>query len=229
LQKERLIARSALIARCTLANVPVDRKAQAATIRPEPTAVPQDSKDSCATSGILLADFPAYPLGSLLKDATAVKSASSNAKRVLGCLVTGVLVSQVACLPAFATLGEDATTVENDRVQMKAQLRTTAVAGYTVHEIQDSAGTTVREYIGPTGKVFAIAWHGPLLPNFQQTLGKYFAEYNSNANAPRVGRRHLSIQGADLVVHSNGRMRAFYGTAYVPSLLPTNFSVDDIK
>jgi hypothetical protein len=158
-----------------------------------------------------------------------VKSASSNAKRVLGCLVTGVLVSQGACLPAFATLGEDATTVENDRVQMKAQLRTTAVAGYTVHEIQDSAGTTVREYIGPSGKVFAIAWNGPLLPNFQQTLGRYFAEYNSSANAPRVGRRHLSIQGEDLVVHSNGRMRAFYGFAYVPSLLPTNFSVDEIK
>jgi Protein of unknown function (DUF2844) len=24
-------------------------------------------------------------------------------------------------------------------------------------------------------------------------------------------------------------MRAFYGNAYVPSLLPSNFSVDDIK
>ena len=158
-----------------------------------------------------------------------MKPASSNAKRVLGCLVAGALMSQLASLPAFATLGEDVATVENDRIQMKAQLRTTSVAGYTVHEIQDSAGTTVREYVAASGKVFAIAWNGPLLPNFQQMLGQYFAAYNSGASSPRVGRRHLTVQGTDLVVHSNGRMRAFYGNAYVPSLLPTNFSVDDIK
>ena len=164
------------------------------------------------------------------EDATAVKPASSKAKRVLGCLVAGVLTSQVFCLPALATLGEDVSTVENDRVQMKAQLRTTtSVAGYTVHEIQDSAGTNVREYVAASGKVFAVAWNGPLLPNFRQALGKYFDAYNSGASSPRVGRRHLTIQGADLVVHSNGRMRAFYGNAYVPSLLPANFSVDDIK
>jgi hypothetical protein len=150
--------------------------------------------------------------------------------RVLGCLVAGVLTSQILCLPAFATLGEDVATVENDRVQMKAQLRTpTSVAGYAVHVIQSSAGTNVREYVSASGKVFAVAWDGPVLPNFRQTLGKYFDDYNSGASAPHVGRRHLTIQRADLVVHSNGHMRAFYGNAYVPSLLPPNFSVDDIK
>ena len=85
-----------------------------------------------------------------------MKPASRNAKRVLGCLVAGVLMSQVACLPAFATLGEDVATVENDRIQMKAQVRTTSVAGYTVQVIQDSAGTTVREYVAASGKVFEI-------------------------------------------------------------------------
>ncbi len=158
-----------------------------------------------------------------------MKSASRNTKRVLGCLVAGVLVSQVACLPAFATLGEDATTVENDRVKMKAQLRTTVVSGYTVHVIEAATGTTVREFIAPSGKVFAVAWNGPLLPDFEQTLGKYFPEYNANASSPHVGRRHLSIQGNDLVVSSHGHMRAFYGIAYVRSLLPTNFSFDDLN
>jgi hypothetical protein len=158
-----------------------------------------------------------------------VKSASSNAKRVLGCLVASVIVSQVACLPAHATLGEDATTVENDRIQLKAQIRTTAVAGYTVHEIDSPTGTTVREYINDANKVFAVAWTGPLLPDFEQTLGKYFPQYITKANSPRVGRRHLVIEGTDLVVQSNGHMRAFFGSAYVPSLLPSNFSVADIQ
>jgi len=190
--------------------------------------VPQNSNEPAQLldfPAVFLADLPAWTVN---EDATSVKLASSKAKRVLGCLVAGVL-SQVACLPAFATLGEDVSTVENDRVQMKAQVRTTSVAGYTVHAIQDSAGTNVREYVSASGKVFAVAWDGPLLPNFQQTLGKYFDDYNSGASSPRVGRRHLTIQRADLVVHSNGRMRAFYGNAYVPSLLPPNFSVDDIK
>jgi len=158
-----------------------------------------------------------------------VKSASRNAKRILGCLVAGVLVSQVACLPAFATLGEDATTVENDRVKLKAQLRTTVVAGYTVHVIEDATGTTVRELIAPSGKVFAVTWNGPLLPDFAQTLGKYFPEYIANASSPRAGRRHLNIQGNDLVVSSHGHMRAYYGIAYVPSLLPANFSFDALN
>jgi hypothetical protein len=148
---------------------------------------------------------------------------------MLGWLTAGVLMSQAVSLPALATLGEDVTTVENDRMQMKAQLRTTSVAGYTVHEIQTPANTVVREYVAPSGKVFAVSWSGPLLPDFRQTLGRYFDDYNSGASAPRAGRRHLSIEGADLVVNSYGRMRAFYGNAYVPSLLPANFSVADIK
>ena len=158
-----------------------------------------------------------------------MKSASSNTKRFLGCLVASVLVSQFACLPAHATLGEDVTTVENDRIKLKAQVRTTAVAGYTVHEIDSPTGTTVREYINDANKVFAVAWTGPLLPDFEQTLGKYFPQYIANASSPRVGRRHLTIEGTDFVVQSNGHMRAFYGTAYVPSLLPANFTAQDIQ
>jgi Protein of unknown function (DUF2844) len=158
-----------------------------------------------------------------------VSCASARAVRALGWLAAGVLASQAACLPALATLGEDVATVENDRMQMKAQLRTTAVAGYTVHEIQTPTNTVVREYVSASGKVFAVSWSGPLLPDFRQTLGRYFDEYNSGASAPRVGRRHLSIQGTDLVVNSHGHMRAFYGNAYVPSLLPPNFSAGDIK
>jgi hypothetical protein len=159
---------------------------------------------------------------------TQVKSANPRATRS-GWLAAGVLASQLVCHCAFATLGEDVTSVENDRVQMKAQLRTSAVAGYTVHEIQAPTNTVVREYISAAGKVFAVSWHGPLLPDFQQTFGKYFDQYNSAASSPRVGRRHLSIEQTDFVVNSNGRMRAFHGYAYVPSLLPANFSVSDIK
>ena len=158
-----------------------------------------------------------------------MKIPSARAVRQLSLLAAGVLAGQALCLPAYATLGEDFTTVENDRVQMKAQLRTTAAAGYTVHEIQTPTRTVVREYVSAAGKVFAVSWEGPVLPDFRQMLGRYFEEYHSRAGSPRVGRRALVIEGSDLVVHSHGRMRAFHGNAYVQSLLPPNFSVDQIK
>jgi hypothetical protein len=163
------------------------------------------------------------------KDATSVKLTSAKATRLLGGLAAGLVTGQLLCPPALATLGEDVTTVENDRVQMKAQLRTTSVAGYTVHEIQTPSQTVVREYVSASGKVFAVSWTGPVLPDFRQTLGQYFDEYRNGASSPRVGRRHFTLQGSDLVVNSNGHMRAFYGSAYIPSLLPPNFSAADIK
>jgi hypothetical protein len=189
--------------------VPVDATAQAATIRFGPR-----------TAGVSLIAS---------EDPTTVNPASARIVRMFGWLTAGVLASQAVCLPALATLGEDVATVENDRLQMKAQLRMTSVAGYAVHEIQTPTNTIVREYVSASGKVFAVSWSGPLLPDFRQTLGRYFDDYNSGASAPRVGRRHLTIERADLVVNSHGHMRAFYGNAYVPSLLPPNFSVADIK
>jgi len=158
-----------------------------------------------------------------------VKLASGKAMHILGWLVTGVLASQAACLPAMASLGGDATTVEADRAQMKAQVRVTSTAAYTVHEITTETNTVVREYVSAVGKVFAVSWRGPTLPDLQQTLGTYYNDYQTAATTPHVGHRHLSIDRADLVVHSNGRMRAFYGHAYVPALLPPNFTIADIQ
>jgi hypothetical protein len=87
----------------------------------------------------------------------------------------------------------------------------------------------VREYVSAAGQVFAVSWRGPLLPDLKQTLGSYFQQYQSAAGVPHVGHRHLSIEQPELVVHSNGHMRAFYGHAYLPGLVPANFSLADIK
>jgi Protein of unknown function (DUF2844) len=159
-----------------------------------------------------------------------VKLASSKAMHFFGWLTAGVLASQAVCLPAMAGLGGDASTVEADRVQMKGQVRvTTATAAYTVNEIQTGTNTVVREYVSAAGKVFAVSWNGPVLPDLQQTLGTYYTDYEAQASAPHIGHRHLTIDRPDLVVHSNGRMRAFYGHAYVPALFPPNFTIADIK
>jgi hypothetical protein len=143
--------------------------------------------------------------------------------------VCSLLVTAIVTAPAWAALGGDAASVHSDLVRMKGTLRMTSSAAYTVHEITTSYGTVVREYISPADKVFAVSWRGPMIPDLRQTLGDYYGQYEQAASAPHIGHRHLAIDQPGLVVRSSGRMRAFFGRAWVPSLLPQNFSVNQIN
>ena len=159
-----------------------------------------------------------------------MNSASRTATYFSAWLALGVLASQSVCLPAHAALGGDLTSVDTDGQHMKAQLHlTTTNASYVVHEIQTANGMVVREYVSPAGKVFAVSWRGPTLPDLQQLLGSHYEDYQNAANAPHPGHRHLSIDRADLVVHSSGRLRAFHGFAYLPAEFPANLSINDLK
>jgi nucleotide-binding universal stress UspA family protein len=134
---------------------------------------------------------------------------------------------------ALAALGSDESSVASDVAHLRAQARgaSSTAAGYVVHEMQLPSGTLVREYVGPAGKVFAVSWDGPTKPDLHSLLGAYFAPYVDAASAsPRgaAARRHFEVRQADLIVQSSGRMRAFSGRAYVPSLLPPNVSPGDI-
>ena len=96
---------------------------------------------------------------------------SSRIGSVLGAALGIALLARSVAMPAFAALGEDAASIENDRAQMKGQSRLTSVAGYSVQEIQLPSGTVVREYVSSGGKVFAVSWRGPVIPDLRQTLG----------------------------------------------------------
>jgi hypothetical protein len=140
------------------------------------------------------------------------------------------LLAGFVTLPAFAGLGGDASSVDTDAAKMKGEARATAVGGYTVSQITLPSGTVVNEYVSSEGKVFAVTWKGMAVPDLSQTLGTYFAEFKAAATAtPHASHHNLSVQQPDLVVRTGGHMRAWNGKAYVPSLLPPNFSLDDIK
>lgn len=135
-------------------------------------------------------------------------------------------------LPALAALGGDVTSVHEDQAQMKGTLKTTQAAAYTVHEIKASAGTVVKEYVSPAGKVFAITWRGQFIPNMQQLLGTYYQQFADAATAQReahAGHRPVSIQQPGLVVQNGGHMRSYFGRAYVPAMLPQGVTTDEIQ
>lgn len=131
---------------------------------------------------------------------------------------------------AFASLGGNVGSVEADQVHMKATSRVaTAKATHTVHEIQASSGTMIREYVAADGTVFGVAWSGPVIPDLRQLLGPYFTTFTAAANVQQAGHKHLLIQQRELVVRSSGHMRAFKGSAFVPSLLPQGVTAADIQ
>ena len=143
------------------------------------------------------------------------------------------LLAAEAVVPAKAALGDTVASVEADRVSLKGQLRARSAPGYSVQEITAANGTVVREFISPAGVVFAVSWSGPAMPNLQQTLGTYFAKYQTAVKAQRTsgarsGHNHLQVRTPSLVVHAGGHMRQYFGLAYVPALLPQNVSVSDL-
>ena len=145
------------------------------------------------------------------------------------CLIVA-LASGAASAPAWASLGGDMESVDADQAAMNASEQiTTSTEAYTVYELKTATGTVVREYLSLAGSVFAVTWDGPTLPNVRQILGGYFSEYTEAAQKQQGGHGHLLIRRPDLVVESSGRIRAFFGRAYLPQGLPQGVAVTDIK
>ncbi len=139
------------------------------------------------------------------------------------------LLAALAAAPTYAALGGDASSVQADLAHMKGAIRVTTNAAVTVHEISTPYGTSVREFAGADGKVFAVSWSGPVNPDLRQVLGSHYPQFVQAASTAHSNHRQLTIRQPGLVVQNAGRLRAFAGRAWVPSMLPENFSVDDIK
>jgi hypothetical protein len=140
-----------------------------------------------------------------------------------------VTLALVAPPPASAALGEPAASVETDRVKLKASVRATASAHYTVHELTLAGGTRLREFVSADGTVFAVAWNGPTMPDLQQALGRYFQPYTAASPTKRVARRTRIVSQPDLEVRSFGRPRAFSGQAWIPQLVPAGVDASALQ
>jgi hypothetical protein len=144
-----------------------------------------------------------------------------------------VLVLTWTSTPARASLGDAESSVRVDREKMspqvQVQLKVLAGEKFRVHELQLATGTRVRQLVSPAGRVFAITWSGPFMPDLQQLLGRYFAQYAA-ALTNRTNRRGpIAINDAGLVLENGGHMRAWVGRAWVPELLPAGTLLDEIR
>jgi hypothetical protein len=146
-------------------------------------------------------------------------------------MAAGLAIAATA-MPAWGSLGGDAASIQADQLHMQGSRTMKATESYTMHEIQAANGTVVREYLSAEGKVFAIAWHGPWIPDMHQLLGSYFDQYaqaNQAQRGARMRRGPILINQPGLVVQIGGHPRAFTGRAYVPEMLPSGVGAGNIE
>ena len=142
-----------------------------------------------------------------------------------------VLLAALAgmALPAWAVLGGSAESVAADQVKFRASRRVSSTREYSVHEISRDDGMVIREYVTASGKVFGVSWSGPVIPDLSQLLGSYNTEFQNTLRAKRGRRGAAVVRNPDLVVESGGHMRAFYGRAYLSSVLPNGVTQETVK
>lgn len=133
---------------------------------------------------------------------------------------------------AQAVLGATADTVQEDQVRFKGVRSESAGAQMTTHEISLPDGSSIREYVNAAGVVFAVSWRTRLKPNLEALLGTQFAAHAAPVSAaPGVAgiKRQQSIRQPNLVVHQAGRMNAFAGLAYDPTLVPDGIDAETLR
>lgn len=144
--------------------------------------------------------------------------------------------------PAWATLGDNASSVLTDQARMKGTLHSVDNRMYVLHEITTSSGGKIREYVSPGGAVFGVAWDGQSPPNLQQLLGPYLqqakqarqaqsqqAAQGSLQKSPPARRAPVAVQTPGLVLYETGHVRAYHGVAYIPQLMPQGVQASDIR
>jgi hypothetical protein len=135
----------------------------------------------------------------------------------------------ITALPGWAVLGGAAESVAIDQANLQANRKVVQRQDYTVHEISRSDGTMIREYVSPGGKVFGVSWSGPVIPDLSQLLGSYNTEFQNTLRAKRGRRNAVAVRNSDLVVESSGHPRAFYGRAFLNSMLPGGVTQEMVK
>ena len=142
-------------------------------------------------------------------------------------LQLGTAFALAAFVPTSqAALGGDAAAFATEQTLFGATFTVTKSDGFSIHELTTPSGARIRQFVGASGQVFAVAWDGPVLPNLEALLGSSYTAY---VDAQRQRGRGVHIQTPALVLESAGMMRAFFGKALLPDRLPANVSARDIQ
>jgi len=146
------------------------------------------------------------------------------------------LTSLVAgiCADARAGLGDSVAAIEVDQARLKGDRKQAMAlrAKVQAREIVMPDGSRITEFADSSGKVFAVSWSTRFKPNLDLLLGRHAATFAAAASeamrAPGV-KRFVVLRRDDLVVHATSHLNSFVGRAYLRSLIPAGFNVDELR
>ena len=138
----------------------------------------------------------------------------------------------IAAAPcAHASLGGDAASIDGENLALQGALSIQRTPRYEIREITNGSAMDIREYLNARGMVFAVSWQGPVPPDLQQLLGKYFEPYTAALAALDHPGLHRSVRvaTATLIVESSGHLRTYSGRAYLPGEVPAGVPMTDLR
>jgi hypothetical protein len=141
------------------------------------------------------------------------------------------MLCAIWAVPACAALGGDAAQIGAEQQALHGSLAVISTNLYDVEEISTDSGLTIREYVNAHGKIFAVAWSGPVPPDLRQLFGPYYAEYTAALlKLQPLGRhRAVRISSPTLIVELTGQMRLHTGRAYLPAMLPAGVPLAELR
>jgi Protein of unknown function (DUF2844) len=151
--------------------------------------------------------------------------------RSVGYPLALLIISTTWVGSARASLGGDAASVSSDAEELHAAVQPSVLGQFEIQEIVSDNGMQVREFLNRAGIVFAVTWQGPAMPNLQQLLGAQFPVYAAALSAQeRPGlHRWVRVATPELVVESDGHLRAYVGRSYLPALVPPGVSIGELR
>lgn len=149
---------------------------------------------------------------------------------------------------AHAELGGDVSSIDRDQARLKGERRQVSVQTHVVvnraqalsvatqetmaHEITQADGSVIREYLTPSGIVYAVTWQTHFRPDLGALFGQHAASYMASAKeamkTPGI-KRNVALQSKNLIVHATSHFNIFIGQAYVPSLVPSGVNVHELR
>ena len=133
--------------------------------------------------------------------------------------------------PAWAGLGDFESSIQEEKVKMHARHSVAVMPHYSVHDLQNSDGAHIQQYVGSDGRVFAVVWHTLFKPDLSSILGGSYPAYAQSAReSARKGgiQRRFRHESLDLVVQATAHLNVFSGYAFRQSMLPSGFSLSTI-
>ena len=146
------------------------------------------------------------------------------------CAVGLLGLSPAVLQTAHAALGGDVTSITDEVTAMSGTDAVTVTQTYDIHRVSSAAGLQLTEYVDRSGRIFAVAWSGPAMPDLRALLGSHYAAFAA-ALAAQTPRAHKSLHVATpaLVVENSGTTRSVAGRAFIPAALPAGLGSDNVR